>query len=128
MSDPSTFYSDNSASATTVSLVSYLLFAIGMIGMLRKAGLPAWGGFIPIYNIYLYIRLGGVTGVAILWLIVPIVNVIAFIYFSYRVSVAYGHGVLMTIFGLLLLFPIGDLILGFGKSTYRLRRFDTGRR
>jgi hypothetical protein len=61
------------SSASTGTFFAYLLVAIGMWPMLTKAGRPGWGGFIPIYNIYLQIKLAGRSGILLVLYIVPIV-------------------------------------------------------
>ena len=91
--------------------------------MLRKAGMPAFGAIIPIYNVYLYIKLGGLSGFTIVLLVVPIVNLFAWLYISGRAAQAFGHGALMAVFGLFLFAPIGFLVLGFDRSRYVLPRF-----
>jgi hypothetical protein len=103
----------------------YVLFAIGLWRMLTKAGIPGWGAIIPIYNVYLYIKLGGLSGVMLFVLLIPIVNIFAALYIGGRLAAAYGHGWLMAVFGLFFLLPLGVLVLGFDRSTYRLPRYDT---
>lgn len=106
------------SSAATGSLIAYVLVAIGMWPMLKKAGRPAWGGFIPIYNIYLQIKLAGRSGVLLVLYILPVVNVITAIVVALGVARAFGKG---PVYGFLLLFllqPIGYLVLGYGSAQY----------
>ena len=107
-----------------LGLVGYVLLAIGLWRMLEKAGLPGWGALIPIYNLYLIVKLGGSSGYVVLLFLVPVVNIFAALYVAGRVSDAFGHGALMAIVGLFFLAPLGFLVLGFDSSRYRLARFD----
>ncbi len=106
------------SSAATSSFLVYLLVAIGMWPMLKKAGRPAWGGFIPIYNIYLQIKLAGRTGLLLILYIIPIVNIITAIVVALGVARAFGKGPLYGFFLLFLFQPIGYLVLGFGSAQY----------
>jgi hypothetical protein len=105
-------------------VIGYVILAIGLWPTLEKAGLPGWGALIPIYNVYLIFKLGGVSGVWILLLLIPLVNIFVLLWIAFKVSDAFGHGFLMAFIGLFLLAPLGFLIIGFGSSTYRLPRFD----
>jgi hypothetical protein len=42
-------------------VIGYVILAIGLWPTLEKAGLPGWGALIPIYNVYLIFKLGGVS-------------------------------------------------------------------
>jgi len=92
--------------------------AIGMWPMLKKAGMPGWGGFIPIYNIYLQIKLAGRTGLLLLLYLVPIVNLVVAIVVACGVARAFGKDGFYGFFLLFLFQPIGYLILGFGSAEY----------
>ena len=106
------------SSASTATFFAYLLVAIGMWPMLKKAGRPGWGGFIPIYNIYLQIKLAGRSGILLLLYIVPIVNLITAIAVAVGVARAFGKGPFYGFFLLFLFQPIGYMILGFGSAKY----------
>jgi hypothetical protein len=96
----------------------YVLVAIGMWPMLKKAGRAGWGGFIPIYNIYLQIKLAGRPGILLLLYLVPVVNVVVAIVVAVGVARAFGKDWVYGFFLLFLLQPIGYLILGFGRAEY----------
>lgn len=111
-----TSYSGSSAASGT--FITYILVAIGMWPMLKKAGRLGWGGFIPIYNIYLQIKLAGRSGILLILYIVPIVNIVVAIVVAVGVARAFGKGGLYGFFLLFVLQPIGYLILGFGSAKY----------
>jgi nitrate reductase NapE component len=106
------------SSAATSSFITYLLVAIGMWPMLKKAGRPGWGGFVPIYNIYLQIKLAGRSGLLLLLYVVPIVNFVVAIVVAIGIARAFGKDGLYGFFLLFLLQPVGYLILGFGSAQY----------
>ena len=106
------------STAATSSFLAYLLVAIGMWPMLKKAGQPGWGGFIPIYNIYLQIKLAGRSGFLLLLYVVPIANFVVAAVVAVGVARAFGKDGIYGFFLLFLFQPIGYLILGFGSAQY----------
>lgn len=110
--------SSSGSAAASGTFITYILVAIGMWPMLKKAGRLGWGGFIPIYNIYLQIKLAGRSGILLLLYIVPIVNIVVAIVVAVGVARAFGKGGLYGFFLLFVLQPIGYLILGFGSAKY----------
>ena len=133
------FYTGLFAAIVAITVIHYLLIAIGYCGMYRKAGVAGWKAFIPIYHTYnnykiswnskffflyvaLYIltsALGGseqfllsmIAAAAAITLIVIIVKQNA------KMAKLFGKGTGTTI--LLILFPgITSLVLGFGKAKF----------
>ncbi len=124
-----------------ISLLYYIISAVGLGRMFRKAGEPAWKAWIPIYNLYiLYKRcwnakmfwiwiavdLGGVIVnklnsdnliLTLIAIILGIASIVIMVKQCGRVSRAYGRGI-GTAVGLFFLPMIFDCILGFGKSVY----------
>mgnify|MGYP000610221017 CR=1 FL=1 len=102
-----------------VLLVLYLALLIAVVAgtwkAFEKAGEPGWGAIIPIYNIYLMIKIGGNEWWYLLLMLVPLVNILvaAKIYVDLAKAFDQGLG-----FGLgLWLLPFVFLpILGFGES------------
>jgi Family of unknown function (DUF5684) len=91
-----------------------------------KAGLRGWGSLIPVYNLVLWMRLGGKPGWWAIWLFVPFLNLVIYTIVTFEVAKNFGKGVAYTL-GLLLLPPLFYIFLGLGKSQYnptllRLRR------
>jgi len=101
----------------------WLIFAVLVIAGLwktfKKAGRPGWAAIIPFYNLYIMIKIAGKPGWWLLLYFIPIISLIIHIIISISFAKAYGRS---TAFGLILIWlflPIGALILGFGKSTYK---------
>lgn len=96
--------------ALIVNLVAYwLIFA--------KSGKPGWAALIPVYNIYVYLKIVGRPVWWLLLILVPIVNVLVYIIVTYDLAKSFGKGIGYTLL-MLLVHPVGQLMLAFGKATY----------
>ena len=122
-----------------LSLVWYILAAIGDWMLFKKAGKKGWHSIVPILNIYdeydicwkgskgiFYLFLNLVMGVGIAVQEAPflIAALIAGVWAltllirqSFKLSRSFGHGAGFGIF-LLLFDRLGRIILGLGKSKY----------
>ena len=110
-------YNDDAASWFPYGLVGYLIYNVGLAFMLRKAGVPWWGAIIPLYNFYLTVKLAGWRGWTLLWFIIPVANLVAFVLMCAALSRNFGHGLLVTV-GLVFLFPFLVLVLGLNGSRF----------
>ncbi len=82
-----------------------------------KAGEEGWKALIPIYNIYVMLKIVGRPGWWLLLLLIPFVNLVIWIIVAIDLSKSFGHGGGFAV-GLIFLTPIFWLILAFGSSTY----------
>jgi hypothetical protein len=82
-----------------------------------KAGRPGWAALIPIYNIYVLVKIAGRPGWWVILYFIPIVSFIIGIIVGVDVARNFGRGSGFGV-GLALLAPIFFPILGFGSSTY----------
>jgi hypothetical protein len=85
--------------------------------VLAKADQPGWGAIVPIYNVYLWLKVAGRPGWWLILYLIPIVNLIVHIVVSIDVAKSFGKGTMFGI-GLWLLPAIGVPILGFGSARY----------
>ena len=126
------------AASVILALIWYLLLALGRWRMFEKMGEPGWKGLIPIYADYiLYGRcwhpmlfwvslvaaiVSGIGGnqehPGFLISIAGTLGSVLDAMLCWKVSKAFGHGILFTL-GLILLNPIFTLYLGFGPDAYR---------
>jgi hypothetical protein len=106
------------APGTGIGLLVYVVTVIGLWPMLEKAGLPGWGALIPVYNLYLQIKLANYSGVLLFLYLVPGVNLIVAIFVAFGIARWFGQGPLYGLLFLLVLQPIGFLITGFGPARY----------
>lgn len=115
-----------------IALVIIILKIIGVWKILKKAGQPAWGALIPIYNQYLLCK---ITGVNPWWILIvclsPILIIIPILGYLASVAISLYFVILLNVslarsfgkddsfaVGLILLSPIFNLILGLGDSKY----------
>jgi hypothetical protein len=95
-----------------------VLFIIGGWKVFAKAGQPGWAVIIPIFNIYILLKIIGRPAWWILLCLIPLVNIAIAVIISIDLAKSFGQG---AAFGLVLLFllgGIGYLVLGFGNYRY----------
>ena len=99
------------------SLIFSILAIVGLWKMFVKAGEPGWKSIIPLYNAYIMFKLVWGKGWMFLLLLIPIVDIVIYIMFSWKLAKAYGKGAGMGI--LCILLPsIAYIVLGFGNAEY----------
>lgn len=108
--------------STVGLLCSFGFLVIAIIGMWRmftKAGQPGWGSLIPIYNIYLLLKIAGRPGWWLLLLLIPIVDIVVWLIVSMDIAKSFGKSAAYGIILLFLLSGLGFLILGLGDAQYK---------
>ncbi len=110
------------SSGDSVGLIVWLaVIVVTLIALWRtfeKANRPGWNAIIPIYNIYIILKIVSRPGWWLVWYFIPIANIIVHLLVSLRLAKSFKRS---EAFGIvfLWLFPIiGFLILGFGSSKY----------
>ena len=113
---------------------SYFLGGIGAVGIIiglvvavfyifvywkifEKAGLPGWGAIIPIYNVYLFLKVAKRPGWWLLLYLIPLVNIVIAIIVIFDIAKNFGKSTAFG-FGLLFLSIIFYPILAFGSAEY----------
>ena len=117
---------DNHEFSSFVFNPAFIIICIGlaiieiaaMWKVFTKAGQPGWAAIIPFYNIYIMTKIAGKPGIWVLWMIIPIVNIVFSIWLYNMISKSFGHDEGFTV-GLVLLGIIFWPILGFGSSKYQ---------
>ena len=105
--------------ALTIIYVVLIVFELAAgWRVFTKAGRPGWAIIVPIYNIYVLLKMVGRSGWWILALLIPIVNVFVALVIAIDLARAFGKGTGFG-FGLWLLAPIFYPILAFGSARYR---------
>jgi Family of unknown function (DUF5684) len=111
----------SSSSGGAVGLLFFVVFYfLGVLPLwlvFNKAGQPGWHALIPIFNIYVLLKVVGRPGWWLILLLIPFVNFIVWIIVAYDLARSFGHGAGFTI-GLVLLGWIFLLILGVNSSRY----------
>lgn len=115
-----------SSTSTTFNIFAILFIAViavwylvGVWKLYVKAGQPGWAALVPIYNIYVLLKMIGRPGWWLLLYIVPIANLIVPIIVAIDLGKSFGRSALFGVLGLWLAPMIGYVMLGFGKSAYK---------
>ena len=102
--------------------VFYVAIMVAVIAgcwkMFVKAGQPGWGILIPIYNVYLMLKVAGRPGWWLLLMLIPIVNFVVGIVVAIDIARNFGKGIGFVL-GMIFLGFIFYPILGFGSAQYR---------
>lgn len=72
-------------------LVIYIINSIFLMGLFRKAGVEGWKAWIPIYNMFKFLQLGGYSGWLILLNLIPAVGTLAAAIFSAMAAYEIGR-------------------------------------
>jgi Family of unknown function (DUF5684) len=99
-------------------LLGYVIGAIALMGVFRKAGEPAWAAWVPIYNSYVLTRIAGYNPWMFLLLLIPIVNFFFSIMIALGLGRAFGKGGAFSFFLLWLLAIIGYFVVGYGSAQF----------
>ncbi len=94
-----------------------ILVIVGLWKIFKKAGQPGWAAIIPFYNLYITLKVAGMSGWWFWAFFIPFLNIIAMIIMWYNVGKAFGKGIGFAI-GLILFGFIFIPILGFGSAQY----------
>lgn len=105
----------------TLIVLIYLAVIVLMIASMWKvyvkAGQPGWAAIVPIYNMYIMLKIAGKPGWWLVLMFVPIVNLVVSIIALLALAKAFGKGGGFVV-GLILLPFVFWPILAFDGSTY----------
>jgi hypothetical protein len=99
------------------ALACMVLVFVAMWKVYTKAEQPGWAIIIPIYNVYVLLKIVGRPGWWLLLLFIPFVNFIIAIIVNFDLARSFGKGVGFGL-GLTFLSPIFYIILGLGAAEY----------
>jgi hypothetical protein len=100
-----------------LELAIIVVVIAGMWKAFEKAGQPGWACLIPIYNFYVMIKIAGKPGWWLLMMLIPVVNIVYYIWTINMISKSFGKDEGFTV-GLILLGIVFWPILGFGDARY----------
>jgi len=95
-----------------------IVIVAGFWKTFEKAGEPGWAGIIPIYNLYVLVRISGNAWWWFLLFFIPVINFFATVKISIDIAGKFNRGVLFGL-GLTLLSFIFYPVLGFGDYQYQ---------
>jgi hypothetical protein len=87
-----------------VGIVFYIIGALLLGNIFKKAGAPAWKAWVPVYNSWTVLKLGGQNGFWAILALIPVINIISAIFMiiaMYHIGRGFGKGdafVLLAIF------------------------------
>ncbi len=99
-------------------LAIIVVLVAGMWKLFEKAGHPGWAAIIPLYNVYILLKIAGRPGWWLILLIIPIVNIVINIIVAIDIAKAFGQSAVFGFFLNFLFGGIGYVILGFGNYRY----------
>jgi hypothetical protein len=122
--DPSTGIDSSAAAGIgivgTIIYLAFIVFAVVVMWkVFVKAGQPGWAAIIPIYNIYVWLKVAGRPGWWLILFLIPIVNIVMALIVSMDISKSFGKDSVFGVVGLWLFSLIGYAILAFGGAQYR---------
>lgn len=100
-----------------VYLAIIVLVIAGFWKMFVKAGQPGWAAIVPIYNIYVWLKIVGRPWWWLILFFIPIVNFIMTIVVGIDTAKSFAKSVLFGI-GVALIPMICIPVLGFGSAQY----------
>ncbi|MBP2339061.1 DUF5684 domain-containing protein [Saccharothrix coeruleofusca] len=111
------------ASVGVVPIIISLAIAVFLIASMwkvySKAGRPGWAVIVPIYNIYVMLKIAGRPGWWLILYIIPLVNFVISLVVAVDVAKSFGKGAGFGVVGLWLFSFIGYPVLAFGDARYR---------
>ena len=96
----------------------FVVYLVAAWIVYTKAGEEGWKALIPIYNIWVLLKIVGRPGWWLLLFLIPFVNIVIWIIVSIDLAKSFGKGTGFAL-GLIFLGPIFYMILAFGDATYR---------
>ena len=108
------------AVGTGMMIVIFALVVLMIAAMWKifvKAGEPGWAAIVPIYNLYIILKIAGKPAWWLLLFLIPVVNFVVAIIVYIAFAQAFGKGVGFAL-GLLFLGVIFFPILAWGDSRY----------
>ncbi|MEO6083874.1 MAG: DUF5684 domain-containing protein [Umezawaea sp.] len=122
MNYESTTTTMDSSTIVVYGIVGAVLGLVAIVAMWKvftKAGKPGWAAIIPIYNLYVLLKIAGRPGWWLILFLIPLVNIVMSFVVYVDVAKSFGKGAAFGIFMLGIFSFIGFPILGFGSAAYQ---------
>ncbi len=99
----------------TIAIALFMLITMWKIN--KKAGQPGWAAIIPIYNIYITLKIARMDWWYLLIMLIPFVGFVVYVMLCINLAKAFNKGTGFS-FGLLFLPFIFFPMLAFGDAKY----------
>jgi uncharacterized protein DUF5684 len=109
--------SGGSAVGGLIYLAVVILEIVAMWKLFTKAGRPGWAAIVPIYNLYVLVKVAGREGWWVILYFIPLVNVVVWFIVAIDIARNFGRSTGFGI-GIALLSFIFIPILAFGDARY----------
>ena len=103
-----------------VAVIGYVLTSLFTMRIFKKAGAPGWAAWVPIYNSWKMLEIGGQQGFWAVLAIIPIVNIVSAVMMyiaMYHIGLKLGKSGAFLVLGIFLPF-IWLIWLAVDKSTW----------
>ena len=102
-------------------LIAYAYHALALTFIFRKAGLKVWPAWVPIFNVWRVLQLGGQKGWWVLIALIPVVGTIVYLVFlilaGIKIQTAFGKPGVFYLLAILIT-PVWYGILAWDRSTW----------
>ncbi len=102
-------------------LLYFIVITVNLVALSKifeKAGFPSKSAYIPIYNIFILIKILDIPTPFIFFYFIPLINIMAYAYTCYKLSQCFNKGPVFYTIGIFLLPFVFIPVLGFGKSQF----------
>lgn len=103
------------------AVIGYVVHAFLLSRIFKKAGVEEWKAWVPVYNAWVTLELGGQKGLWAVLMLVPVVNIVAVVFLiiaQYNIGLKFGKEGVFVLLAIFL--PIVWLAwLAFDKSTWQ---------
>jgi Family of unknown function (DUF5684) len=103
-----------------IFVAAYVVMSIALMTFFRKVGVDGWIAWVPFYNTWKWLEIGGQRGWIALVALIPGASLIASVFLwigMYRSGLAFGKGVGFLVLGIFLPF-VWAFILGSRSEVY----------
>ncbi len=105
------------AAVSAIYFALLILFFVSLWKIFSKAGQPGWASIVPVYNLYVILKIAGKPGWWLLLFLVPLVNFIIFVMAMMGMAKNFGKDGLFAV-GMILLSFVFYPILAFGDAKF----------
>lgn len=102
-------------------IVDYVLMGFALSGVFRKVGVKPWTAWVPYYNYWKLLEVGGLHGWFVLLVLAPFGSYVYLVFHyigMYRIGAAFGKDGGWTVLGVFLPW-VWAFMLGYGDAVYR---------